>query len=279
MTAERAALIMGGIGAVAVLIDSSETLWSRTSLSSTGIFAPRVVRNGRSLTAAMARSRAFSWVFDYPSVLVLPVLQLVAALVVLVAAFSDLGGQQRTVIGVASGAIVLARLLFYGRNALGLDGSDQMLLIVFASVCVASLSADAAPVAMCFAAAQVVLCYAASGIAKAISPAWRGGTALVGITGTLSYGNVHVSRFLTAHRSLAWTSCWVVILWESSACLWLLGGHDGAIAFAAIAVSFHVGVALVMGLNIFFWSFSAALPSVVFLVDYMHGSALLPFLR
>jgi hypothetical protein len=279
MTAERAALIMGGIGAVAVLIDSSETLWSRTSLSSTGIFAPRVVRNGRSLTAAMARSRAFSWVFDYPSVLVLPVLQLVAALVVLVAVFSDLGGQQRTVIGVASGAIVLARVLFYGRNALGLDGSDQMLLIVFASVCVASLSADAAPVALCFAAAQVVLCYTASGIAKAISPAWRGGTALVGITGTLSYGNAGVSRLLTAHRSLAWASCWGVILWESSACLWLLGGHDGAIAFAAIAVSFHVGVALVMGLNIFFWSFSAALPSVVFLVDYMHGSALLPFLR
>ncbi len=117
MNAERAALIMGGVGAVAVLIDSSETLWSRTSLSSAGIFAPRVVRNGRRLTAAMARSCAFSWVFDYPSVLVLPVLQLVAALVVLVAAFSDLGGQQRTVIGLASGAILLARLLFYGRNA------------------------------------------------------------------------------------------------------------------------------------------------------------------
>ncbi len=47
----------------------------------------------------------------------------------------------------------------------------------------------------------------------------------------------------------------------------ILAGTPGALVIIAGALAFHIGVALIMGLNTFFWAFASAYPALLFLAD------------
>jgi hypothetical protein len=162
---------------------------------------------------------------------------------------------------------LVVRMLLYLRNQLGLDGSDQMTLVVCTGVAVALLVPDhgAQLIALDYVAAQLLLSYAVAGIAKAISPTWRSGKAIVGILSTIGYGSPPVGAFLKRHPRLAQAACWWVIAFECSAAALILLGTPGAVAIIAVGLCFHVSIALLMGLNNFVWSFGAAYPALLLL--------------
>jgi hypothetical protein len=160
-------------------------------------------------------------------------------------------------------------MLFYARNGLGLDGGDQMLLVVLVSAFLAHAGSgtEIATIALAYAAAQLLLAYGASGVAKASSGVWRSGRAIAGITDTIGYGHPRVAAIVKSHSKLSWCLCWTVILFECLAPFLIFGGRKGALALIAAGILFHAGIALVMGLNVFLWSFAATYPALLFIAD------------
>jgi hypothetical protein len=169
----------------------------------------------------------------------------------------------------ASAIVTCVLALLHYRNMAGFDGSDQMrFLIWIALTCYfAAVSPTVKVVCLCFIAAQAILSYSTAGIAKAISPIWRKGEAVGAILRTETYGAPWVSRAVDRFH-LSKPLSWATIGFECGAILLIAFGPPGALVFIALGLFFHLGIAVTMGLNGFFWSFSATYPALLAISQY-----------
>jgi hypothetical protein len=162
--------------------------------------------------------------------------------------------------------------LLQARFGIGGEGSDQMTTVVLTGLLVANLSSNTAMayLGLGFIAIQS-LSYLVSGMAKALSPAWRKGGACAGVFNTRSYGNKALAGFLLSHPGLERSLCYATIVVEV-----LLGAAvvqsspQVLAALLSVGVLFHLGVAAVMGLNTFLWSFLATYPAIVLSFNVIH---------
>lgn len=165
----------------------------------------------------------------------------------------------------------LAATISRWRRHIGGDGAEQMTAIVFAAVSLAVLpwpSSNRMVAATTFIAAQVGLSYVTAGVAKLISATWRDGSALSAILSTHSHGHPWAARFMHRHVRLAQLVAWTIIIFECLFPLLVLGPSWLVVLTLICGFAFHVGCAVLMGLNSFLWSFPAAYPCVIVAVAY-----------
>jgi hypothetical protein len=258
--------LMVSIAGIGLAVDAAEVVVARAMLAPGGLYSWGVLRLGRRYLVTSRLAPFLDWLFRYPHVLGLPVTQIGCA-VVLVGSYPL--GLPWVLIALAALVAAGARMLFYMRQQLGLDGADQMLNVVLVSagagaLLLATSQPAGAEAAVDYAGLQLLLSYLIAGAAKAVSPVWRNGMAIVGITGTIGYGSAAVNALLTRRPGVARAACWSVIIFECGAVpVVLLGGGRGAWVVLWAGLAFHVGVAVVLGLNVFVWAFGAGLPALI----------------
>jgi hypothetical protein len=64
---------------------------------------------------------------------------------------------------------------------------------------------------------------------------------------------------------LAYALCWGTILFESAFVMAPILPQQALLVLLAVAATFHVAVAIIMGLNGFVWSFVATYPAILYL--------------
>jgi uncharacterized membrane protein (DUF485 family) len=163
--------------------------------------------------------------------------------------------------------VIAASVFMYWRAPLGMDGSDQMSILIFVAVTIYKLFPGdiwVARASLWFIAIQGCLSYLVAGVAKLISPVWRNGEAVRRILGTRSYGSSKVAPLVANRRGVCIGLSWLLMLFECSFPLALAFGKTGFATFAVLGVIFHVTNALVMGLNTFVWAFVATYPAIFF---------------
>ncbi|QKW53635.1 hypothetical protein [Streptomyces buecherae] len=162
--------------------------------------------------------------------------------------------------------VVLTSVLLQLRGPYGGEGSDQMLLLVFTVLALTALHPHTSTMrlSLYFLAVQSALAYFTSGIYKAASPVWRNGSALAGILGTRCFGHPRLAVLATAYPApTAWTAR-AVIVFETLFPLVLLTPSPALPLFLAGGVLFHLTCAVAMGLNVFFWAFTATYPALAY---------------
>lgn len=146
-------------------------------------------------------------------------------------------------------------------------GSDAMLVVVLLGLAIARSGAP--EVGLGYIAAQLVLSYVLAGVAKLREPRWRDGTALAALVALPSYGVPSaLSGFLirpaiartTGYALLAFELGFPIALVDPTACRVLL----------VLAALFHLGNAVVFGLNRFLWAWVAAFPALIAWVDFLR---------
>jgi hypothetical protein len=162
---------------------------------------------------------------------------------------------------------ILLTLLLFGaqyllslRSKIGLDGAHQMGIIILVGFCIGMLfPTEPIQIASClFIGTQLILSYFVAGVAKLVSHQWRSGVAIHWILWTRTYGlGVNVPLL---NGTLGVVACWSVILFEVTFPFSLLHS-DVALIWLGIGVCFHIGNAVLMGLNGFLFAFLAAYPS------------------
>ncbi len=268
MSVQSALVLIGMIAAVGIVVDSLEQIAQRETLSESGVFAFSVLRTGWRPFVDGPMARPLSWLMAYPRVLAVLALQMGGALLLLVLPLADDGLRQ--VLGIAGFAlVVVSRMLIYARNQMGLDGSDQMFLVVSTAGLIGWLGArtGAVDVAVIYIACQLILAYVVAGVAKASSPIWRSGRALGALLDTVGLGRPQLAALLRRHATVSVAACWFVIVFECLGPALVLGGVRGAWCFIAVSGAFHLAIAFVMGLNSFVWAFGATYPAVLFLAE------------
>lgn len=173
-------------------------------------------------------------------------------------------------------AALLSSLLVLYRAGPGQDGSFQLRILILCVLFTCSISPwDSLPfrIGLHFLSAQLVLSYLLAGIAKLRGSAWRDGTGLVGIFGTVYHGVGWVHRILKGNPGLSKALSWFVIGFEVLFPLVLTGQGWLVVGFLVVTTLFHLSTSFLMGLNGFFLSFAAAYPTLIFCLGQMSWAS------
>jgi hypothetical protein len=156
--------------------------------------------------------------------------------------------------------LALTAMTLRWRRAIGGDGAEQLSIIIVVAALAAALPVPGEQrivFATAFVSAQAVLAYVTAGLSKIVSPLWRNGSALPAILATSSHGQARAAAVLGAHPRIGLAMTWGVMLFEILFPLLLLGPDWLASFTLAAGVAFHLGCAVLMGLNSFLWAFPA----------------------
>jgi hypothetical protein len=255
MLTPRPILLTQTLIAVGVAIQSLEILAQRRVFSTDGLYNWDVLSTTARFTTVDPLGVILGYAFRYETFVAMALVQLAVAIAVLSGQFS---AWSLTLCGL----LFSGHLLFVFRNHYGLDGSDQMMLLVLAGLLAFHVhpTYKSQLIVSAFLTGQLVLSYLTAGIAKAISPVWRSGAAIQGILRTRSYGSRRLARFFLDHKSCARVMCWSVIIYECSGPVLAFVHPSLGVGFLVVGVLFHLSISISMGLNIFFWSFISTYP-------------------
>lgn len=170
---------------------------------------------------------------------------------------------------------VSGNVVIFLRSPVGQEGSDQMTIIVsVALACGGMLGKFDGVLFVChlFIAGQLILSYFVAGVAKVFGPLWRSGYAIEKILSSECFGAPRVGEWLSSRKTISKLICWSVIIFECSFPLILFLPVNWVWTFLGIALMFHVGNAILMGLNGFLWPFVAAYPSILYVTQGSLGS-------
>lgn len=266
--AEALALCERLVGA-ATLLSSLELLARPRSLARGGLLSWEVAQLRAAWLTHGKLARCLDRLFSGTGLLALLALRAAAAawLVVGAGGIGGIGGTG----GVHAAVVVVAAtttLLLMLRTPYGNDGADQMGLLVLLAAAVVRICGPRPAVleaALWFIALQACLSYATSGLAKLAGRSWRDGSGIVGVLSTNTYGSPALATLLGRHSTLAVGASWLIIAGEALFPLVLVVPDPWIPVVLAGGLAFHLGCAVVMGLNTFVWSFGAAYPAIFWL--------------
>ncbi|MCF3102277.1 hypothetical protein IPZ58_11850 [Streptomyces roseoverticillatus] len=250
------------LAATGVLLGSLEYLARPHVLADTSLAGWPVLRLRHPRYATGVLGAALSRTVAYPGVLGVLAVRTAAAACLIAAWFHGVVHTALlTIVVVTTVALVL-------RGLGGGEGADQVLRITFCVLLLTALHPTAATMrlALWFLALQAGLAYFSSGIHKLTSPVWLDGTGLTGVLRTRRYGHWRLGAALAAHPSLARWASRGVSLAETLFPLVLIAPPSWLPAFLGLGVLFHLGCAVVMGLNCFVWAFTALYPAIAYAV-------------
>lgn len=220
-----------------------------------------------------ASGRLICAVLAYPNIRILFYVRLVGSASLALAVLSG------TLSPVWVWTLLVIEVALFVRHRVGQDGSRHMAVIVLLYLVVVTNIPSTRLleiVAPGYVAAQLVVAYFFSGFGKLVSPMWRRGDAFRRIISTKDYGNSAVYEILARHPAASYIVGWVVILCELMFVGLIFVGvtlvpADYAYHIVAFGVIFHGVIAVVMGLNLFFFSFLAAYPPLVLTVQHVQA--------
>ncbi len=247
------------LASIAVIVNAIEIIVERHQYGPRGIYNLEVLRTNKKWMMSKWIEPIYNFLFKYPNYIFLVSIQLVVAILVISHFFTN----QSTLFIII---ILVVHLLSHLRNQYGLDGSDQLQIIIFA--CLLGFYATTDPLIqkysiffLCF---QSLLSYLMAGIAKLFSSSWRKGNAIAGIINTESFGNKVLAQFLINNPLLSKLVCWWIIMFECIFPILIFTGIQNTILFILSGTMFHLSIAIIMRLNSFFWSFIAPYPAMLF---------------
>jgi hypothetical protein len=256
------------LACVSVVIASLEMLVRPQELADDGLMSWQVAKlRGRWLIVQPVAAFA-EFALNYPRILWIYRLRLLAA-VLLVLMPRSFGAFNSTL----AGLVFLFSLGQSARTHYGLDGADQMTNVTFLPLALAHAIQSEVVMEAClwFLALQSCLSYLTAGLAKAVSTAWRSEAALIGIFGTGIYGNESVAKFLRERPVFTkWLSRFITIGEVAFPLVMILPPPFNWLILIG-GVAFHAASAFVMGLNTFFWSFTATYPAILFCADRLQS--------
>jgi hypothetical protein len=162
--------------------------------------------------------------------------------------------------------------IFNFRSPQGNDGADQMMLVILLSSTLAEGMGTNFSKICClfFVAAQASLSYGVAGFLKVFKAGWFNGSFVLAILRTSSYGNKKLLHFLVPHRKLAKVLGWVVVCGDCMLSFAIFFPPKICLCLLSYGLLFHLGMALVSGLNTFLWAFGASYPAIYFVSMKLH---------
>ena len=266
LTIESAARITAVIVSIGILQGSLQLLLSLKEFCSSGLFD----WNSRQiLTGPHSMSRG--WMVGNSGSVWLRVV-VIARIVCSVGLITPF--QSNLLYGSYASIILLSSLFLAYQIRYGKDGSNQISFIILAGLAFIFLlpvSSPFQPVGLYFIAAQALFSYFAAGISKISNAKWREGSALKSILNTATYGHFKAAAALNRRPWVGGFVGWSVIIVEIVFPVALVSPPGVLITLLFAGAMLHLGTAVLIGLDTFFWAFTATFPAIIFVHGVLLG--------
>ena len=266
LTIESAARITAVIVSIGILQGSLQLLLSLKEFCSSGLFD----WNSRQiLTGPHSMSRG--WMVGNSGSVWLRVV-VIARIVCSVGLITPF--QSNLLYGSYASIILLSSLFLAYQIRYGKDGSNQISFIILAGLAFTFLlpvSSPFQPVGLYFIAAQALFSYFAAGISKISNAKWREGSALKSILNTATYGHFKAAAALNRRPWVGGFVGWSVIIVEIVFPVALVSPPGVLITLLFAGAMLHLGTAVLIGLDTFFWAFTATFPAIIFVHGVLLG--------
>lgn len=261
--------VMASITSFGVMLSSSATLF----LVLRGIYAPRQLLGWRIAKMYHYDTRRLPPLVDLimseQGVLVVSIIRILSCIGLLTVLLTH-----QALSDFFLTILFLTTLYFDFRHPYSGDGQDQLQTILVFALFFAVVwpgTELAATLSLLFVGAQVVLAYTASAMAKILSRQWRTGTRPLWIISTEAFGRKSLAKLFQNYPALSPVFTFLVMITQLSVWLVLfLPFPYNTIPLIALA-TFHLTVAIIMRLNLFFWFFLAAYPALLFLAAHFQS--------
>ncbi len=254
------------IFSIGALISSLEYLAIHKEFKIRGIFSWKIFSSRNEFLNSWLPWQKLNFLFGYRAFIIMHMLRIAC---VLVLPFIPDNFFKILLLGI----LAISSLLFSFRSIVGLDGADQMNLIITVTLFIVYIIDDEIiyKAGLIFIASQSILSYMAAGIAKLRSAKWRSGQAVFEIMNTRTYGYQSVaSKLSNAPRFANIILCWLIIFFEIFFIAVLFLPAPWLYILICCGVIFHLYNAVAMGLNNFFWAFLATYPALLYLHTLIH---------
>jgi len=266
LTIESAARITAVIVGIGILQGSLQLLLSLKEFRASGLFA----WNSRQ---AMVGSRGTSreWMVGRTGagwLLVVVIARIVGSVALIIPFQSNLLYASYATI------ILLSSLFLVYQIRYGKDGSNQISFIILAGLVFTFLIPTSSPfqaVGLYFIAAQGLFSYFAAGVSKLSNAQWREGSALQSILNTATYGQSQVAELIRRRPWVGGFVGWSVIIVEIIFPVALVAPPGLLVVLLFTGAMLHLGTVLLIGLDTFFWAFTATFPAIIFVNGFLLG--------
>ena len=266
------------ISAIVFLISIQITLSCLESIYDGYTYSPTQWLNWQHIRAAKKAFSGNTWVnrcldhiFEYPTVLLLFWLRLLASLYLIWLITHNSHYSQFTGLILI---ITILGVLIVLRNTFSNNGADQLANIILIAVSISTLEGEGSIIktlSLIFIACQSQLSYLTSGFFKFLEKDWRNGTSLKGIFSTEVFGHPLLKKAMDHWPSSYKVASACVIYGELALGCSIFFPPKITLALLAAGAIFHFLNAVIMGLNGFFWAFVATYPAVYFLSLRIHA--------
>lgn len=263
-TATRATEVLLSAG---ILIASLEFWQLRaTLLQDHGLLSWRVQRLRHPVFASIVAATGIGWLLGRGFSVILLIRICFASLLLWTAV--DGGNDLLPLLG-----LTVSGLLVTLRCAASNDGSDQIGAITLLALTLgkATLSDRGQIPALIFIVAQAALAYGTSGFLKLPETGWRDGSFVSAILETSSFGNKTLAGITQRYPLVATALGWGVVIGDCALSVASLSPPPICLALLGYGILLHLGIARVLGLNTFFWSFVATFPPTFWASVHLYG--------
>jgi hypothetical protein len=169
-------------------------------------------------------------------------------------------------------AAILSTILLFALKR-SHNGSDQVgsLVLIAGALAFAIRPVQAESIYLLFLASNFSIAYLVSGVAKIAARGWRQGIYLPQIMATSTFGHEIAFRVMSANKTVALVVSNMIIIAEIFISFAPWSPPQVAYPLVLLALSFHLSVALLMGLNTFVSTFAAMMPGAVFVSTTLYA--------
>lgn len=245
--------IVVGFSAIASIIGALEWIALRGHLRDDQIYSWQVQKAARPAGSGIDRLLA------YPTVLAVPAAEVFLSLALLAP------GLPQYAAGLCCLGVAFCYFLLSLRGIDGFNGGDAMAKVVMlvGAICFLSGSETLIEAGLWFMAGQLLIAYSTPGWCRLFDRDWHNATKILGVMRTETFGRVSVWTLLRDNPRFARLVSSGIAIWEALFVLYLFLPIELLIPVLLIGVVFHSSNAIVMGLNIFPWSFLGAYPAFI----------------
>ncbi len=249
------------LSSAACIISSLEWLSLRGEFKNEGFYSWPVRQTSNFLFNKKLLYHVFDFLYKYPNVLFILVVQLIAA------SFIPIIYYNLTIASVLCFLIALCSILIALRGRTGYCGADLMTKITFLAIGLALLSSNLQVWRAClvFLSGQVLVAYGTPGILRISNKKWLNGSQLLNIIRLNTYGHRSIWQHAVNYPVLVKASAIGVVLFEFGSLFALFLPLPFLLLYLACGLIFHLLNSIIMGLNTFFLSFIAIYPALIWL--------------
>lgn len=207
------------------------------------------------------RRRWTAAILDHPGISIVLWMRLLGSLWLLASAWEGSAQFPAALTLLGTGCLLSFRMSLIEDNAASMNH------VVLATLTLHTFRPDSALIAtagLCFTALQLCLAYVPGGVAKIRARNWRNGSHFAKIFADSMLRFPALGRFLLRHPAVAKVASWGTIGLQITFPFALFAEPGVCAALIGLAFSFHLGIALFMGLPNFLWTFAACYPAVVY---------------